>query len=66
MSDSEKIPERQERSGTGQADRRESEAGAPAGTDGPATATLTADTEETAGEAEFVDEGDISRNGDKE
>ncbi|MES9603445.1 transglycosylase domain-containing protein [Actinomadura sp. NPDC000929] len=70
MSDSEKIPERQERSGTGQADRRESEAGAPAGTDGPATATLTADTEaatgETAGDAEFVDEGDISRNGDKE
>ncbi|MEV4000714.1 transglycosylase domain-containing protein [Actinomadura sp. NPDC049753] len=70
MSDSEKIPEREERSGTGQADRHESEAGAPAGADGPATATLTADTEaatgETAGDAEFVGEGDISRNGDKE
>ncbi|NYD50128.1 membrane peptidoglycan carboxypeptidase [Actinomadura luteofluorescens] len=70
MSDSEKIPEREERSGTGQADRHETEAGAPAGTDGPATATLTADTEsaagETAGDAEFADEGDISRNEDKD
>ncbi|MEV0660798.1 transglycosylase domain-containing protein [Actinomadura luteofluorescens] len=70
MSDSEKIPEREERSGTGQADRHETEAGAPAGTDGPATATLTADIEsaagESAGDAEFVDEGDISRNEDKD
>ncbi|MES9537567.1 transglycosylase domain-containing protein [Actinomadura sp. NPDC000600] len=72
MSDSEKIPESRERSGTGQADRHDTEAGASAGTDGRATATLTADVNgsepaigESAPDAEFADEDDISRNDDK-
>ncbi|WP_433463472.1 transglycosylase domain-containing protein [Spirillospora sp. CA-128828] len=69
MSDSEKSPEGEEPTGTGEVDRDDTDGGAPAGTDGPATATLTADTasdtEQSTQDAEFAHEADISQNGDK-
>ncbi|TDD85911.1 penicillin-binding protein, partial [Actinomadura darangshiensis] len=75
MSDSEKVPEGTEPAGTGEADRDDTEAGTPAGADGPATTTLATDTApeteesaqdaETAQDAEFTHERDISQNDDK-
>jgi membrane peptidoglycan carboxypeptidase len=77
VSDSEKIPEGDEPAGTGQVDRNDTEAVTPAGTDAPATATLTADDEadtaegpeegtgESAKDAESAGGDGISQNGDK-
>ncbi len=65
MSDSEKAPEGEAPTGPAEVDRQDTEAAAPAGTDGPATGTLTADTEESIEDTEFSDVQNKSQNGDK-
>ncbi len=65
MSDSEKVPEGDASTGAAEVDLHGSEAGTPADQDGPATATLTAEAEESAPDAEFTGEDGISQNGDK-
>ncbi|TDC88257.1 transglycosylase domain-containing protein [Actinomadura sp. 7K507] len=60
MSDGRKGPEGEEPTGPGEVDRQDTEAGPPDGGDDPATATLTVNAEESAGDAEFGDRADIS------
>ncbi|MFI0370865.1 transglycosylase domain-containing protein [Actinomadura sp. 1N219] len=65
MSDGRKGPEGEERTGPGEAELHTAEVAPPAGEDGPTTATLTVHTGESAQDAEFTRENDISQNGDK-
>ncbi|TDD29368.1 penicillin-binding protein, partial [Actinomadura sp. KC06] len=70
MSDGRKGPEREERTGPGEADLHDAaystqQVAPPAGGDGPTTATLTVHTGESAQDTEFAREDDISQNGDK-
>ncbi|WP_433227181.1 transglycosylase domain-containing protein [Actinomadura formosensis] len=66
MSDSGKTPEGGAPTGPGEADLPDTQVGAPAGADGPAIGTLTAQTEEAAQKPEFPAEDDISQNGGKD
>lgn len=66
MSNGRKGPEGEEPTGPGEVDPHDTEAGPPAGGDGPTTATLTVDAEESAQDAEFDREEDISDNGGKD